>query len=419
MKRIRALGLLVLSLALGVPSPAGAQPYGSDLIVSHYNGRIYRVNPAGKFTTIGDYSPAMIYSLAWDVDNRHLLAGCASFLTATKGHILRIDPVSGSATTVIPTSGNTSTIALDQNGNYVFSAYPPGGASAAVLRVMRNSTNLTTIRGGFMHMPAMFRERSSGDWLGGDTVDVLHRYTPDWSQVIASAPHTCGYTYEMDQDPHTLDVYVGAAALFRFDPGSNKTTLITRNLPSLVGARGVAADRSPGALGGVFLVTDGNGTAAHVYRYDRSGRRLATLATLPDRVTDLVFDRARNLGAIRIAPPNDRLICLSFPGEGGKPYVLALSLSGYTRGLNLPDGRVIPLRLDPLVALTTRGPLPPFLTGNHGILNASGEAVARLDLNGLGGNVQGVRFWAVALSLDPHAPFGISTISKPILVMME
>jgi len=65
------------------------------------------------------------------------------------------------------------------------------------------------------------------------------------------------------------------------------------------------------------------------------------------------------------ASPNDRLIHLSFPGDGGKAYALAIGLSGYTMGLNLADGRVIPLTFDFLAGLTARGPWPPFLTGNQ------------------------------------------------------
>jgi len=118
--------------------------------------------------------------------------------------------------------------------------------------------------------------------------------------------------------------------------------------------------------------------------------------------------------------PSSRVDLGAHLGRGQPaPDVVALSLSGYTPGLNLPDGRVIPLWFDPFVALTARGPIPSFVTGNHGFLNARGEAVARLDLNRVAGTVQGVRRWAVAVVLDPRAPFGTAKISKPIRVMLE
>jgi hypothetical protein len=59
------------------------------------------------------------------------------------------------------------------------------------------------------------------------------------------------------------------------------------------------------------------------------------------------------------------------------------------------------------------------LTGNHGYLSPAGEGVARLNLNPLGRAIRGIRLWAVAVVIDPGAPFGIATISKPVLVMPE
>jgi len=45
--------------------------------------------------------------------------------------------------------------------------------------------------------------------------------------------------------------------------------------------------------------------------------------------------------------------------------------------------------------------------------------VARLNFNALAGSVRGVRLWSVAVVLDPQAPLGIKTISKPILLVLE
>jgi len=234
---------MVSLLVLWGGAPAVAQPYGSDLLVSHYNGKIYRVTLSGKVTTVGDYGPGNIWSITWDVDNRHLLAAVATSVASLTGHLLRINPVSGTATTVIPATGFPTTIRLDQNGDYLL-ACQTSVTMRGVMRVKRNTTSLTTIRSGFPSIPVFVRDRSSGDWLGGATPHVLQRYTPDFSRVIASAPHVFGYAYELVQDPHRLDVYVGAGEFCRFDPASNKVTTIMISLPNQVGAQGVAIDRA-------------------------------------------------------------------------------------------------------------------------------------------------------------------------------
>jgi hypothetical protein len=252
-------------------------------------------------------------------------------------------------------------------------------------------------------------------------MNQLQRYSSDWSQVTATIPHSFGYTFDMIQDPHHADVYVGASQCYRVDPRSNTMSSIFTRLGSTIGSRGLAVDRFPGAHGGMLYVTGSQLTPpiARIFKYDRSGRQLATIATFPSWVTGLLLDRERNLGTVLDRPPNDRRVLLSFPNDGGCPYALVFSLTGYTPGLALPDGRVIPLRFDTLTSVTAGGPVPPVLTGNHGILSAGGEAAARLDLNAFGGALRGVRLWAVAMTLDPKMTLGIRTISKPILLVLE
>jgi hypothetical protein len=407
-------------LVLLVLAPAPAQPYGTDLIASHSSGKVFRVTPAGKVTTIGDYGPGFLWDINWDIDNRHILAAVMSSVSNPAGYVLRIDPVSGVATTVIPSAAGPIIVKLDQNGDYLLS----NGSTAftiSVMRVKRNTTNLVTILTGFQFRPAFHQERSTGDWLVASSMNQLQRYSSDWSQVTATIPHSFGYTFDMIQDPHHADVYVGASQCYRVDPRSNTMSSIFTRLGSTIGSRGLAVDRFPGAHGGMLYVTGSQLTPpiARIFKYDRSGRQLATIATFPSWVTGLLLDRERNLGTVLDRPPNDRRVLLSFPNDGGCPYALVFSLTGYTPGLALPDGRVIPLRFDTLTSVTAGGPVPPVLTGNHGILSAGGEAAARLDLNAFGGALRGVRLWAVAMTLDPKMTLGIRTISKPILLVLE
>jgi len=67
---------------------------------------------------------------------------------------------------------------------------------------------------------------------------------------------------------------------------------------------------------------------------------------------------------------------------------------------------------------TTQGELQPFLADNIGVLDASGRAVVRLNLNPLGPVVKGLRVWGAAIALRGGAPLGISQISAPVLFVM-
>ena len=225
MNRIHVLGLAIVLLALGLSAPVVGQPYGSDFIASHFNGKIYRVSPFGKVTTVGDYGPNPLWKITWDVDNRHILAA-ATYPSSLSGYMLRIDPKTGGATTLMTDTGSVVSIALDQNGDYLIGTQTAVNAMS-LLRVKRGTTKFMTILTGFPFGPAFLRDRSTGDWLLSATRNVLDRYTPDFSRVIASVPHICGYTYEMDQDPHRIDVYVGSSDFYRFDPATNKIVIST------------------------------------------------------------------------------------------------------------------------------------------------------------------------------------------------
>ena len=153
-----------------------------------------------------------------------------------------------------------------------------------------------------------------------------------------------------------------------------------------------------------------------IQKVSRSGVNVGTFGNSGSNAFGVVFDRSRNLASELVQAPDHWNLRLSFPGSAGHAYVVAFSFTGYTPGLPLPDGRVIPLVLDTLALLTAQGAIYPFLTGNVGVLNASGTAVAVLNLNGL--PVQGIRLWAVALTIDPAAPLGIGQISAPIVFML-
>ena len=182
-------------------------------------------------------------------------------------------------------------------------------------------------------------------------------------------------------------------------------------------ANSLTVDRAPGT-GGALIYIGTSRPAGDLVAYDRSGQNIGIVANIsPARFLGMTFDKSRNLAPALIQAPNDRTIRISFPGDAGKGYVLAMSLTGCQPGIVIPDGRTIPLMPDLFTVLTTQGPLGNILTGNMGMLGASGEAFAHLDANPLGLAARGIRVWVAAVSLG--GPSGISQISHPLLFVLD
>jgi len=133
------------------------------------------------------------------------------------------------------------------------------------------------------------------------------------------------------------------------------------------------------------------------------------------------FARAggRHLSWKQTVPLNDRILNLSFPGEGGRPFVVGASLNGTCPGLPLKDGRVIPLAIDVLTGLCLSGGIPGLLEGTVGLLDASGRAAVKVNANPLGPGVKGVRIWFAAVVLDPSAPSAVAHIVGPDLIELR
>ena len=118
----------------------------------------------------------------------------------------------------------------------------------------------------------------------------------------------------------------------------------------------------------------------------------------------------------RLTAPDRWEILLSFPGFGGKGYVLALGLSGTHPGISV-GGRRINLLPDGLTQASLLGYLAPYFSGNLGLLDPSGRGRAVLDLGPFKGSLHGRPFHFVALVLDPAAPGGVAVISDPYLIL--
>ncbi len=126
----------------------------------------------------------------------------------------------------------------------------------------------------------------------------------------------------------------------------------------------------------------------------------------------------RRLSARRVSTPNRWDIRVDSPLDAGLPYVVALSATGFTPGIRV-GARTLALVPDALFALSIRGALGPLLTGNIGVLPATGVANATLDLRRFGNALSGLRIWTAAAIFDPAAPNGVRRITRPEILVLD
>ncbi|MBN2492560.1 MAG: hypothetical protein JXQ29_17055 [Planctomycetes bacterium] len=406
--------LLVVSAAFTLLASAGhAQPVGTDLLVSHSNGNLVRLAPSGTVTPIGNFSSSYLNMITMDTDNYHVI-GLAS--GASGWQVVRIDPVAAAVRATVwsgsPFQYTLSWVDVDQDGDYVVSQNGSSSIAANFFKVKRDGSGAAIAFAGQtgQSFNAFSLDRTSGDWLLGDfTSKSIVRVDGNTGAVTRIIPLGTTGLQGMVQDPQQPEVYVASSTVVSYHPMTHAVTTVSTGLSS----NSITSDRAPAPSGALIHL---GLTSGMIQRVSRTGTNLGAVGNSGSNAFGVVFDRSRNLASELAKAPRQWNIRISFPGDAGRAYVLAFSYSGYTPGLPLPDGRVVPLVLDTLALLTARGAVPPFLTHNVGVLNASGSAVAVLDLNAI--PVQGIRLWAAALSIDPAAPLGISQISAPILLVL-
>lgn len=393
----------------------GAQSYRNGLIVADAQARLIRVSPTGAMTTIGQYATASmpsIWSMVVDHDNRHVVAVASGIaISSPAGALLRIDPVTGSATTLTALTAPFS-IATDEHGGFLV------GTGFALLKLEGAAMTASTVvaTGGFV-IPT--RDPTTGDWLLSRDGKLLERHAADFSGQRATHTHGLGWLFAMDHDPHGPLIYAASpATLAAFDLRRNAFTslaTVPQATPTALDAA-LAADRAPDASGGLVYVSRSTPLSV-IEVYDRAGTVVRTIGPFPAKVTAIAFDGARNIAFGVVAAPNHRAIRIRIPEDAGKTCICAVGVTGYTPGLSLAGGRTIPLRPDNVMLLSVTGRLSPLLRGNIKTLDAGGRMVATLDLNPLGNAVRGVPVWIVAVTLDPQAPGGIATVTRPAIVV--
>ena len=256
--------------------------------------------------------------------------------------------------------------------------------------------------------------------IGPDAAPSLIRIAPDTGAFTVLDPTPRGIS-ALVQDHRDGAVIYGAwdGGIFRRAPSGAVETLIPANNPSDITATALAFDR---AEGNGELVAGGNGRIARiaftpggpatVVAVHEAGAALGLPA-----VKDINFVGERNIASHRAGQLRWQFE-LSFPGEGGGTYALALSLSGFTPGIPVGN-RTIPLVPDFIFFASLDGSLASILQDNVGVLDAEGRATVTLDLSPFGAIDPSLRVWAVAATIDGGAPFGLRTITKPSILVLR
>lgn len=413
-----ACALLLLLASNG--SFVVSQPLGTDLFVAASGGNLLRLSPGKATQVVGSFTVNQYLNMiTMDADNYHVVALDIAAGPASSNRLVRIDPVIGEITTTIwagpPLTRQVSWIEVDADGDYIVSH--PGSTTDAnqLLKVQRDGLGVTTLyqgmTGSFFNAFAV--DRATGDWVVVDhtnkRVVIIDRAT----RTVRTTAAVGQSLYGIVQDPTGTAMYLATSgrSFLAFDPstGAVSTLGTLTHFPNAI-----AVDRAPHANGALIFMPH----SGEIHAYTRSGVNTGRVGTAASLAYGLTFDRSRNLSATLLGVPNDRLVHVSFPNAPGAPFAFALSASGDAPGLPLADGRAVPLVRDPLFDVTAGGALYPVLFGNHGTLNAAGDAYVRFNASALGASVRGLRLWGAALTLDRTASTGIGEISAPMLFVL-
>jgi len=395
-------------LALALAAVAQAQPYGTDVNCSTTGQIVYRISPAGAFTTVISGTGSTVNMVAMDNDNRNL-----AIINTSPPSLRIVDPVMGSVVRTVWTGApltGANYFNPVHTGDYVLAQ------GTALFQIKHDGSAISTIRSGapFQNLQSLVQDLVTGNIAAGD-ITATCIFDVDLGGTVLNT-WVAGQVgpFSMTQDHQSGDLILGQGAaaargVYRFSHTTNAVTTIAPQ--AVVGnSNAICFDRAPG--NGEIVV----GTSP-VRRIDMVGNVLATYSGVPITNSGMCFDKERNLVSVRTASPNQWRFDLNFPGEAGNNYAMALSSTGFTPGIPV-DSRFIQLVPDLITLLSLSGGLFPLLQGNIGVLDANDRGTATLDLSAFAG-LTDLRLWAVAVTLNGAAPSGIQTIGKPIIVVLD
>jgi len=430
-----ALALAVLAVGLSAQETFVLTSYQTPF-------QLMEIDVMGRVVaTVASTPQLTTYQVLHAANNRDFLMIGQTNVSGWPGAVLRVDR-SGRVSTLVQTTviPAASIMVADVNGDHIIAARAANFLDTDLLR-LRGST-LTTLATainlavdglavdpdtdqllvrGFTTNPLVFGYYRVDPRTGAVTTFTL---PPVWNVrnlgIGARNPLFRG------RGGHFVDMFASGASLVgavvRVTATHGLTTMNTFGsyaYPSDITTAGGRAH--PVAFRGLVYQTVGKYQSSIVsLAEDGTALAVAAITAFPTwQRNTLLRVGSRHLAWKQTAAPNDRTLTLSFPGEGRRPYVVGLSLSGVRPAFPLGDGRVFPIVLDALTAVAFAGGIPGVVEHTVGLLDAQGAATVKVNLNALGGSVKGVRVWVAAAVLDPAASRGVAHVVGPDVLTMR
>ncbi len=289
----------------------------------------------------------------------------------------------------------SGSIVLDQRGDYLATT------GIGLLRFDALTGNATTVATAARE--AMCEHWNTGGWLTYSVGSVYTRPRQGRETLVAS---TTGPTViaggDLFPDPVTGDAYLAYGALSRVDVARGTITPVGRTLGA---TRCGLVDTATGDL----VV----GTTSALLRVNSQGAVVSTMATLIFGAAGVAHVGSHHLpGAGAALPGTTYGLLVSFPGESGRPYLLAASF-GFRPGIPTGVGP-IPLVPDALFVLSQRA--STVFNGFAGFLNANGEAGASIAIPPVPA-LRGLLTYVAAIVHDGNGT--IRQVSAPRTLVIE
>lgn len=413
-KMITMITVLVLSPWIAT---SAAQGYPGGVLSVHADGALVRTSPTGRVTTIRSFAKAAP-CLAMCDDNESIIVSQPDAFAPNR--VLEFHPGTQTTRTLFESTRHAAfDFCHDQDGSLTFSGYTaePNRLVFGLFKAENGTVRTLATAASLGVSPVCF---CAGVTVNALTGNYLLVSGPDarpgerfaWDVANDGVVRTLGTVgdarYSHVQDRATGDLYVsGERAIYRLAAGANThTTLVTGVGPF----HALTMDRASLA-GPTILARSGT----HLFFVDVASRAITSVAVTTPGATALeaVFDRGRNVSTVRSG--NKRwAIRVSFPGKPNTQYLLGVSASGTTPGVQLPGGRRIPLNVDALTPLTLEDRLPGVWSPGPCVTDANGEAFGFIDVARL--PAINVPVHAVAFTVE-NGYFG--EISDPVVLRLD
>ncbi len=354
----------------------------------------------GTLTTIYD-NAGTAYDAVMDVDNRSLW-----FIES--GGIMKVDVITNAVTTILPTAGLTSPydLALNQDADLVIA----DGNSILKLTGAGLSTIATAPTAAGSLAGGLEIDIDTGHYVVQSKSSPNALFAIDDAGTITTLGTGGSPRWSIAQDIITGDWYQGSfSALYKLQKPTS-TFVATTLSGGAAYFYAFASDRASDA-NRRFVSIHNNGSTTSRFNYIDVTTHAVTLTTLNHAIYNYETEiyRSRDFCSVKTAPGKWTLL-LNLPTKAGQSYVMALSLTGVRPATLLPDGRRIPLAIDPLTVLTLNNQIPTIFQPGSGVLGATGTGIGSLDVSSLP-PLPGIRVWAAAVVLGTSS---VDTIVDPI-----